>query len=214
MAKARRARARRPLSRTALIDIAVGLIDAGGAGALTMRGVAEAAGVTPMALYNHVSSKRDLLAAVAVQLIGTAAFDGGHADWRAQLRHCFGSLRDLCLRHPGLPALLEVEEAAPAGVFAPMEVTLQALRSAGLGELDSVRAFFLLAGFTLSQAAYQARGPVPGLDPAEQIRAGRLADRGLTATEQLALPAAWDFDASFDFGLAVVFDGIAARLRE
>jgi AcrR family transcriptional regulator len=197
-----------------LIEIAVRLVAAGGAGALTMRGLAEAAGVTPMALYNHVSSKRDLLAAVAEKLISTAAFDGGHTDWRAQLRHCFGSLRDLCLRHPGLPALLEHEGAAPAGVFAPMEVTLRALRGASLGELDSVRAFYLLAGFTLSQAAYQSRGPVPGLDPAEQIRAGRLAGRGLTATEQLALPAAWDFDASFAFGLDVVLDGIAARITE
>ncbi len=221
MAKARPARgsssARRhpKLSRDKLVAAALGLIDERGAASMTIRELALAVGVTPMALYNHFASKRDLLAAVADHVVGAAEFDGGHADWRSQLRHCFRVLRALCLRHPGLPGLLEQDGAAPASVMAPLEVTLRALRQAGLGELDSVRAYFLLVGFSLGQAAYQARGPVPGLDPAEQLRARRLAGRGYTATERLELPADWDFDASFEFGLTLILDGIeaaAARL--
>jgi hypothetical protein len=46
-----------------------------------------------------------------------------------------------------------------------MEVTLRALGDAGLDELDSTRAYFLLISFTLGQAAYQTRGPIEGLEP-------------------------------------------------
>jgi TetR/AcrR family transcriptional regulator, tetracycline repressor protein len=205
------ARKRRDLSRNKLIAVALEQIDERGAKAITMRALAASLGVTPMALYNHFSSKRDLLTAVADHAISAVAFDGRHADWRYQVRHCFEALRSLCLRHPGLPALLEIDGAAPASVFAPMEVTLRALREAGLDELDSVRTFYLLIGFTLSQAAYQTR-PVPDLEPSEKIRTERIAGRGYKAVERLELPPAWDFDASFAFGISLVLNGIEATV--
>jgi AcrR family transcriptional regulator len=195
-----------------LIAVALELVDARGADAISMRALADAANVTPMALYNHFSSKRALLAAVADHVISTAEFDGRHEDWRDQVRHCFETIRSLCLRHPGLPRLLETDSAAPASVFAPMEVTLRALENAGLDDLDSVRTFFLLIGFTLSQAAYQTRGPIAALEPSEQVRSERIAGRGFTTTEQLQLPPTWDFDASFDFGISLILTGVEATV--
>ena len=127
--KSRSGSKRGDLSRDKLIAAAIELIDQGVADSLTMRALADSVGVTPMALYNHFSSKRDLLAAVAENLISAAHFDGQHADWREQIRHCFEVLRDLCLRHPGLPGLLEQDGAAPGTAFAPMEVTIVALKS-------------------------------------------------------------------------------------
>jgi TetR/AcrR family transcriptional regulator, tetracycline repressor protein len=203
-------RKRGDLSRDKLIAVALDLLDERGADALTVRAVADAAGVTPMALYNYFSSKRDLLAAVADHVIGATEFDGGHANWRDQIDHCFRALRSLCLRHPGLPGLLEQDGAAPASVFAPMDVTLRALGAAGLDDLDSTRTYFLLISFTLAQAAYQTRGPIEGLEPSEQIRAERIAGRGYTVTERLDLPPRWDFDASFAFGLSLIVAGIEA----
>jgi TetR/AcrR family tetracycline transcriptional repressor len=199
------------LSRDKLIAAAIELIDDRGADALTMRALADAVGVTPMALYNHVSSKRDLLASVAEHIIGAAQFSSEHADWRKQIRHCFEVLRDLCLRHPGLPGLLEQDGAAPGAAFAPMEVTLQALQSQGMTELDSARTFFLLIGFTLSQASYQAR-PIPALEPSEKVRTERIAGRGYKAIERLEMPATWDFDASFAFGISLILNGVEATV--
>jgi TetR/AcrR family tetracycline transcriptional repressor len=197
------------LSRDKLIAAAIELIDEGGADALTMRALADAVGVTPMALYNHFSSKRDLLAAVAEHIISGAQFDGQHADWREQIHHCFGVVRDLCLQHPGLPGLLEQEGAAPGAAFAPMEVTLRALQSQGMNELDSVRTFFLLSGFTLSQASYQAR-PIPALEPSEKVRTERVAGRGYGAVERLEMSPTWDFDGSFAFGISIILNGVEA----
>jgi AcrR family transcriptional regulator len=193
------------------VDAAVALIDKIGADAITMRGVADAVGVTPMALYNHFSSKGDLLSAIAETIIGSAEFDGGQANWRDRVQHCFHVLRKLCLRHPGLPRLVEFEGAAPGSVFAPMEVTLRALREAGLDDVNSVRTYFLLIGFTLAQAAYQTR-PISDLEPSEKIRSERLAGRGYQVTERLELPATWDFDASFAFGISLVLNGVEATV--
>lgn len=203
----------RDLTREKIVSAALALVDRTGADAITMRGVADAVGVTPMALYNHFSSKRDLLLAIAESVIGAAEFDSGQADWRDRVRHCFNVLRNLCLRHPGLPRLLEFEGAAPASVFAPMETTLRALHEAGLDDIDSVRTYFLLTGFTLSQAAYQTQ-PIPDLEPSEKIRTERIVGRGYTATERLELPAAWDFDASFAFGISLILNGVEATVSK
>ena len=194
-----RERKRRDLSRGKLIAAAIELIDARGAAAITMRSLGKAVGATPMALYNHFSSKRDILAAVADHVVSAAEFDGQHADWRDQVRHCFDVLRRLCLRHPGLPGLLEQDGAAPASVFAPMEVTLRAFRQAGLDDIDSTRTYFLLVSFTLGQAAYQTRGPIAGLELSEQIRADRIAGRGYAVAERLELPPILGFRRQLRF---------------
>lgn len=206
-----RERKRRDLSRDRLIATALQLIDERRAAAVTMRALAEAVGVTPMALYNHFNSKRDLLAAIADHVISAAEFDGGHQDWRGQVRHCFKVLRRLCLQHPGLPGLLEEDGAAPVSVFSPMEVTLRALSEAGLDELDSARTFFLLISFTLGQAAYQTRGPIAGLEPTEQLGTKRPRDRNDAATESFER---WDFEASFEFGLALILNGVERTVTQ
>lgn len=178
-----------------MIAAALALIDEDGADAVTVRGVAKVLGVTPMALYNHFSSKRALLLAVAEHVLGAANFDGRHTRWREQIRHCFDVLRRLCLDHPGLPRLLEIEGAAPAGVFAPMEVSLRALQKAGLDDLASLQTYFVLLSFTLAQGAYQTRGPFPDLEP-----------RGKAA------PRRWDFDAMFAFGITLILNGVKATV--
>lgn len=221
MAKQTSAKTRKPrssakrgdLSRDKLIAAAIELIDEGGADALTMRALADSVGVTPMALYNHFSSKRDLLAAVAEHIVGAARFDGQHGEWRQQIRHCFEVLRDLCLQHPGLPGLLEQDGVAPRAAFAPMEVTLRALHSQGMTELDSARTFFLLIGYTLSQASYQTR-PISALEPSEKVRTERIAGRGYKAVERLEMPATWDFDASFAFGISLILNGVEATVSK
>ena len=56
--------AKNSLSRDALVERALAIVDAEGFEALTVRKVADAFGVTPMALYWHFANKEALLAAV------------------------------------------------------------------------------------------------------------------------------------------------------
>jgi TetR/AcrR family transcriptional regulator, tetracycline repressor protein len=181
----------RTLSPDKIVAAALDLIDRSGADAVTMRGLAQVLGVTPMALYNHFGNKDALLRGVAEHVIDRAEFDGGQAKWQDRLAHCFRTLRRICLQHPGLPAMLEIEGAAPPSVFRPMDVAMAALQAGGLGELESARAYFVLVGFTLSQAAYQSRGPVPGLHASGPLAAD------------------WDYDAAFEYGLEVIIRGLS-----
>jgi len=178
----------RRLSRERVVEAGLDLINQKSVDAVTMRSLAQALGVTPMALYNHFGGKRDLLRAIAEHVIGRVEFDAGHPDWQGQIRHCFRTLRTICLEHPGLPRLLEIEGAAPPSVFTPMEVAAAALERAGLNELDSLRTFYVLVGFTLSQASYQT------------FRVG----------PRVELAAPWDFDASFEYGLELIITGVEA----
>ena len=135
----------------------------------------------------------------------TRRFDGGGTGGRARIEHCFREFRALCLRHPGLAGLLETAGAAPSSVFAPMEVTVHALRGAGLADLDALRGYFTLVSFTLGQVTYQHRGPFPDLTPARQAR-----ENPSAALDRVT--EAWDFDAAYEFGLRLILDGVEATL--
>lgn len=190
------------------------MVDRDGADALSIRALAGALGVTPMALYNHVADKRDLLVSVAERILADARFDHDEEGWRPQIEACFATLRAVCIRHPGAARLMEIEGVAPAAAFGPMEVTLKALCEAGLEPTDAMRAYFTLVSFTLAQASYQTGGPFPDLDPAHAVQAERLSE-GLAQAVDEALPpsASWDFDGAFAYGLSLILDGIEAALR-
>ena len=208
---ARGAANKRSLSRTRIVDAALAMIDRDGAEAFSMRLLAAELGVTPMALYNHVGGKLELLRNVAGQMLAEIEFDNGTQDWRERVAGCFQALRDACLRHPGAARLLEVDGVAPAAVFAPMQVAVVALTGAGLSATDALRAYFTLIAFTLGQAGYQARGPVAALEPGPAAETGRLDDK-LAEILGPSLENAWDFDAAFEFGLKLILDGIEAAL--
>ena len=208
---ARGAASKRSLSRTRIVDAALAMIERDGAEAFSMRLLAAELGVTPMALYNHVGGKLELLRNVAGQMLAEIEFDNGTQDWRERVAGCFRALRDACLRHPGAARLLEVDGVAPAAVFAPMQVAVAALTGAGLSATDALRAYFTLIAFTLGQAGYQARGPVAALEPGPAAGAGSLDDK-LAEIIGPSLENAWDFDAAFEFGLKLILDGIEAAL--
>ncbi|MEC9244745.1 MAG: TetR/AcrR family transcriptional regulator C-terminal domain-containing protein [Pseudomonadota bacterium] len=197
------------LSRPRVIEAAIVMVDRDGADALSIRALAGELGVTPMALYNHVSNKRDLLASVAQRILADARFDHGKTEWRPQIEACFGTLREICIRHPGVARLVEIEGVAPNAVFAPMKVTLSALSRAGLDPTDAMCAYFTLVSFTLAQAGYQTRGPFPDLEPLQAILVNGLTDRLAKTIAMTNTPSTpWDFDRAFQYGLTLILDGI------
>jgi TetR/AcrR family tetracycline transcriptional repressor len=164
-----------------------------------------------MALYNHVSSKDDLVRGVIALVVDNVQYGSESTDWREQIRACFRALRKACLTHPGIVRLVETAEVLPSSIFRPMEVTLAALAKAGIGPEDSLRVYFLLASFTMGQVSYQTRGPFQGMDLAVASRDGRLPAFTFpvsAAAAQAASLGAWDFDASFELGLSIILAGL------
>lgn len=203
---------RRNLTRDSVLECALTLLDREGLDALTIRRLAGVLKVSPMALYNHVHGKQDLLQGVAERIVAEARFTKRHRDWRMRIRACFRELRRVCLLHPGVVRLLEGLEAAPAAVFDPMETVVTALREIGFRPREALQAYFLLTNFTMGQVSYEVRGPFPSLDPIEAFRTQRLAGAALSAKDHALLRDNWDFDRSFEFGLSTILDGLDTRM--
>ncbi len=196
------------LTRDRVLVEALALIDRDGLEALTMRRLAADLGVSPMALYNHVRNKQDLLQGVASVILTQVSFSSDHPDWRERIRAGFRKLRRICLAHAGAVRIMETVDEAPLAIFSLMEVTLAALEEIGTSTEEAMRAYFLLTNFTLGQVAYELHGPFPALNPVEVGRHQPFAQAGFPHVERTALIANWDFDAAFEFGLSVILSGL------
>jgi AcrR family transcriptional regulator len=129
---------RKPLSRQRVLAAAVGLADAQGIQALTMRRLAAELDVEAMSLYYHLRDKEALLDGVVETVIAeiVAAVDrldanGCRTDWRTRLRQQFLMARDVMLRHPWAPVLLSSRRTIPAGVYTYYDEIVGTLVAAG-----------------------------------------------------------------------------------
>lgn len=106
------AQTRAPLSRERVLRAAVALADQGGVESISMRKIAQELGVVPMALYKHLSNKEELLDGMVDAVMGeindvVGEIDAPSGDWKAGLRRRVLSAREILLRHPWAPRLME-----------------------------------------------------------------------------------------------------------
>lgn len=94
------------LSRQAIVERALTVMDAEGPDAVTIRRVAQEFGVTPMALYWHVASKDELLAAMGDALLADVAPPPATGPWHVQLRGVVDTLIRELRKHPAAAALV------------------------------------------------------------------------------------------------------------
>lgn len=149
------------VTRSMVAAAAAALLADGGLERLSMRRVAVHLGVTPMALYNHVQSKDDLLAVLADHLRGSISVDEALPP-RDQLVSLLLQLRDLGSQHP---ALLEpTSEPAPSRHAAALALLqLRLLDELGLAP-HQVRVAYqgLVLVVAGSAVVWRARAHSPG----------------------------------------------------
>ena len=98
--------AKNSLSRDALVERALAIVDAEGFEALTVRKVADAFGVTPMALYWHFANKEALLAAVGDAVVSQIRLPDAELPLEDYLREAMTSLINAMRAHPGASTLV------------------------------------------------------------------------------------------------------------
>lgn len=213
---------RAELSRLAIVDRALAIADEQGLDAITIRRLAQEFGVTPMALYWHVSNKDELLAAMGDRFFDALAPLPSHGTWSEQLRAATTSLVETLRRHPGA-----------AQLAAPRVLQCEPGRELAERVLGLLRA----AGFTLTQATDIARtamqtavmlvselaGAEPGVAAAKRAEvseAKRSAIAGLNPARfpnlvesATALTHCEDEDAYYAFGVDLFVTGVEQLLR-
>ncbi len=210
------------LSRDAIVERALSVMDTDGPDAVTIRRIAQEFGVTPMALYWHVANKDELLAAMGDALLADVTPPVVTGSWSVQLRAVVETLVAGLSKHP----------AAAELVFPRILVT-----EPGLRLTEFTLTLLEDAGFTREQAADLAR---MGLQtammlvtqlPGAETQAARDQRDALLAEKRAhveALPAELyphvrraadvltdcaDEEAYYAFGIDLYLEGAQALLR-
>ena len=153
------------VTRAMVAAAAAELLNEAGPGGVSMRQVAVRLGVTPMALYNHVQSKDELLALLADHLRAQVRVDSSQPP-RQQLSSLLTQLRDLGAQHPGLlEGSSSLNTSTAAAELAVLELRL--LRELGLSP-HQVRAAY--QGLVLLVAGAAVVWRARALDPRETDR--------------------------------------------
>jgi AcrR family transcriptional regulator len=213
-------RQRAVLSREAVVGAAVDLVDAGGPDALTMRAVAGRLQCGVMSLYRHVPDRESLLdlvlEAMAAEMFRTPAT----GDWRIDAAALARDVRAALLRRPHLTVLLTSRGDRGAGALDVLDRALGIFRAGGFDERGAVLANHALGNYVAGAALWEAAGlgGTSGEERRMRREAATAAIRGMPADAypDLAWAAEAVFagtaDERFEFGLAVLLDGLERRL--
>jgi len=128
----------------------------GGTSELSIRRLADQIGISPMAVYNHFSSKDELLGAVIDELITTIPTEYADTDdWVDSLRIFARTIRSVALESPDWVAILMQTRTTPLGLDR-MEKTLRVLQEKGLSQSHAVTAYTAIYGFTFGHASLES----------------------------------------------------------
>ena len=153
--------ARAPLSREAIVDAALRVVDREGSPGLSMRRVAEELGTGPASLYWHVPSKDALIDLVIDRVAAEVPIPEPDPEhWQEQLREWLIGARAVFERHPGVAALTLGRVPTGPNVVRWAEWTLAILRGAGIPDRIAAFAGDLL-GLYLGATGYEATLPPP-----------------------------------------------------
>jgi len=136
-------RTRRPrgsLSRELILDAAEA-VAAQGFDAVSMRAVAARLGAAPMALYNHVATKEQLVDALLDRVLGRFEPEPATDDWVEDLRRFARAHRRLLVRHPWAVAPLFTQPNPGMSSVRIGEFALGILRRGGFSDARAVAAF-------------------------------------------------------------------------
>ena len=219
---ARSRRRQRPaLSRDEITHAALELADCEGLAAVSMRNIARKLGAGATSLYWYISSKEDLYELMADELIGEIELPTRPSgDWRADLRRVAIATRTTLSRHTWFPQLGIQPGLGPKTKRYAL-IASASLMALGVGRDEWTQVLAALnnyiSGFVYRESAWKRLQSQSGLEDREwSARLAHLVERTTETDTELAMQTASRLGlhdtSSFEFGLEIFLDGIAAWL--
>jgi AcrR family transcriptional regulator len=211
------------LSRAAILEAALRIVDREGIEGLTMRRLAAALGVNPMSIYHHLPGKAAVLSGlvelVFAEMRPAAPADGG--SWQERVKQAARAYRRVLRAHPNLALQVVADTAAVADVVVVAgERFYQAFEQAGLPPRSVFEAVNTVVdfihGFMLGEAASASATFDLGPDLIQRVRAlpPGTAPALTRIVEALGEPGLrYDYDSGFETGLDLLVRGIEAAAR-
>ena len=155
-APARRTAAGR-LNEREIVAAALRIAGKAGFGGLSMRGLADELGVTPMAIYYHVRHKKALLELVADSLLADIRLPGRDAgDWMARLRMLHEESTRVLGPYPGADAMM-IDLGLTRQGRRLMDAYIQILLDAGFDERGALLAYNVLHSYGVGRVTIESR---------------------------------------------------------
>lgn len=208
-----------PLNRERIVRAAIGLADADGLEAVSLRKVASALGVGPMRLYSYIDSKEELLDLMVDAAYAEIRPTGN--TWREVLRSLAETTRQAVHAHEWLADLLGGRPQLGPHALARGEAVVAALDGVALDDImpvvTAVDAYVI--GAVRREIAERRAERATGLDEKRwQAALGPYLERIFATGRFPALAtvvrdaAHLDADDTFTRGLDFLLDGIEARI--
>ncbi|MCG2620703.1 TetR/AcrR family transcriptional regulator [Arthrobacter sp. I2-34] len=207
--------AQKILSKEGITLAALKLIAAGGYEALTMSGLARKLGVAPSALYNHVTSKHDVLVLVQDHVMSGVDVSGfGTVPWAEAVRRWAWSYRDVFSHHtPLIPVIAVLPVTGAPRTLAMYEELTAGFLAADWPQPLIVPAIVALESFIFG-SAYDVTAPEDIFESGELADANpkftaavRARQRGEGGTGSRTA------DAAFRLGLEGLISGLETQRR-
>lgn len=205
------------LSLERIVDEAVTLADAEGLAAVSMKTLAGRLGAGTMSLYRYLPGKDDLVMLMLDQVVGRPPAELSAMDWRAALRRWAYENRALFHRHTWVLSVIGSTRVIGPNELAWAEAALNVLTRAGVPTGSMMDIVFAVNGYVRGSAQLSAyAGQGPSLDFEAITASGRHGDYptflGLLASPEMDPDYDNQSDASFEFGLDLLLDGIGRLL--
>jgi len=211
----RKSGGRAPLDRKRIAEEALRIIDADGLEQLSMRRLGAELGVEGMAIYHHFHNKAELLDGVLELLLEELEVPPeGNGTPLERLRRLFEATRRVAIRHPHAFLLLPTRRFNTGRAFEYYERLLGLFRDAGFDVRESARFWRLLAGYVTGAglAEIGSRAQQPDATPV-RLEAFSDPERFPLVTAIVPELRVGNLESVFAFGLDVIFDAMAAKLR-
>lgn len=208
-----------PLTRDRVLRGALAVADAGGAGSLTIRSLADHLGAKPMALYYHVANKGEILDGILDLVFSEIELPSVGGEWRAEMAKRAHSARRVLKRHSWAIVILQSGTAPGPATLRHHDAIIGALRGAGFSVRMTAHAYALLDSYIYGFALSEAALPINGPDTVAEVAEAMMQQHPLDGYPHLAEFSAehimrpdYDFGSEFQFGLDLILDGLARSL--
>ncbi|MGH4025453.1 MAG: TetR/AcrR family transcriptional regulator [Pseudonocardiaceae bacterium] len=203
-----------PLTRARVVRTALRLADERGLAALTMRALATELEVSPMALYNHVRDKEELLDLMLDLMLGEVDCSPTEGDSMTQLRAVVCSFHEALSAHHHLAQVYSNQVRLGPHGLALIERAICLLLQAGFSKADAASGFLTLYTYTVGRHQMGRIAPFPGRTtqdeneyylalPPEQIPSVRAVGRHLGGVHRPGM---------FEYGLDTLLAGLRTKL--
>jgi AcrR family transcriptional regulator len=189
------------LSREAILDAGVALLERAPREPLTVARIAAAVDAVPAALYRHFASVDDLLDGVLGRVLGGVELEiRQRARWPAQIRDWMTALRSQLLRYPAVLTLLGRRGRTSPAWLDVAAAQIRILAGAGLRGALLARAHLWVTETTIGIVMQEASLSLP-----DQIQGARASLSAMSEAGRARLTplmphlAALEADAQFDF---------------